>query len=123
MRREREVDGQSGSGSVLVVAIIAGMLCLVAMVLPLQLALARGQGVIGAADASALAAADVRSGAVGGVPCVVAASVAESNGATMLSCSLDGLVATVVVVGSFAGLPLRGAATAGPPPTSPERGG
>ena len=107
-----------GSGSVLAVAIIAGVLCLMAMLLPLQLALARGQAVIGAADAAALAAADVRSGAVAGVPCDAAASVARANDATLVACEVDGLVVTVVVAGSFAGLPLRGAATAGPPPES-----
>ena len=114
--------GEQGSGSILAVAIVAGVLCLMAMLLPLQLALARGQAVSGAADAAALAAADVRSGAVAGVPCEAAASVARANGAALETCELDGLVATVVVSGSFAGLPLRGAATAGPPPDASSTG-
>lgn len=122
MARTQRGGGEQGSGSILAVAIVAGVLCLMAMLLPLQLALARGQAVSGAADAAALAAADVRSGAVAGVPCEAAASVARANGATLEVCELDGLVATVVVSGSFAGLPLRGAATAGPPPDASSAG-
>jgi len=111
-----EGERQRGSGSILGVALIAGVLCMVAMLLPLQLALARGQAIASAADASALAAADVRSGAVAGFPCEAAAAVARANGAELTACALDGLVATVGVSGSVLGLPVRAAATAGPPP-------
>ena len=108
--------GERGSGSILAVALIAGVLCLMGLLLPLQFALARGQAVSGAADAAALAAADVRSGAMAGFPCEAAATVARANGARLDACELDGLVATVRVSASVLGLPVRASATAGPPP-------
>ncbi|TBN55411.1 hypothetical protein EYE40_14470 [Glaciihabitans arcticus] len=111
---------ERGSGSILAVALIAGTLCLLALLLPLQFALARGQSLAGAADAAALAAADVSSGAVAGFPCESAAVVARANGAELEACELDGLVATVRVTGTVLGFSVRAAATAGPPPdTSP----
>lgn len=116
MKSERLVRGESGSGSVLSVAIIAAVLCLTSLLLPLQFAFARKQQAAGAADAAALAAADARSGAVSGVPCVVAAQVAEANGARLDACELDGLVATVRVSTSILGFGVDASATAGPPP-------
>ena len=109
------VNGETGAGSVLSVAIIAAVLCLASLLLPLQFALARKQQAAGAADAAALAAADARSGAVSGVPCVVAAQVAVANGARLDACELDGLVATVQVSTSVLGFGVVSAATAGPP--------
>ena len=105
-----------GAGSVLAVALIGGVLCLTALVLPLQFAFARSQALGGAADAAALAAADTLSGAIAGTPCSKAAEVARANGAELDACVLDGLVATVRVGGSAAGIHLTATATAGPPP-------
>jgi len=116
VKSEWLVRGESGSGSVLSVAIIAAVLCLTSLLLPLQFAFARKQQAAGAADAAALAAADARSGAVSGVPCVVAAQVAEANGARLDACELDGLVATVRVSTSILGFGVDASATAGPPP-------
>lgn len=116
-RGQRAVRGERGAGSILGVAVIAAVLCLTALVLPLQFAFARGQALAGAADAAALAAADTLSGAVAGTPCAAAASVARANGAELEACVLDGLVATVRVGGSAAGIHLSATATAGPPPS------
>lgn len=110
------VADEAGAGSIVAVAVIATVLCLTALVLPLQFAFARGQSLAGAADAAALAAADTLSGAVAGTPCVAAAEVARANGAELDACVLDGLVATVRVGGSAAGIHLTATATAGPPP-------
>jgi len=73
------------------------------------------QALAGAADAAALAAADVRVGLEAGEPCAVAARVATANGGSLASCSVDGLVVTVVVSSSIAGFAVGVAATAGPP--------
>ncbi|GAA1638904.1 Rv3654c family TadE-like protein [Microbacterium flavum] len=73
----------------------------------------------GAADASALAAADTASGAAPGTPCEVAARVAAAGGAALASCAVDGVVATVEVRVGSGLVTARGRARAGPPPGAP----
>ena len=77
--------------------------------------LAVRQAVAGAADAAALAAADVASGLVSGYPCATAALVAAANGAAVASCAVDGLVVTVSASRDILGLAVTATATAGPP--------
>lgn len=74
------------------------------------------QRIAGAADAAALAAADTASGAVSGVACDRAAEIADATGARLVSCEVDGLIATVSVAGSFGMFDLTARARAGPPP-------
>jgi len=102
-------------------ALAAGVLA-VAASLSLGLAAVGGAAVTaqrtaGAADAAALAAADASSGAIvtGEEPCALAARVAAASGATLVSCVLDGLVATVQVESAYAGLAAVSHARAGPP--------
>jgi len=57
-------------------------------------AVIRGAHASGVADAAALAAADTASGAVTGVPCERAAALAGASGAIVVTCDVDGLVAT-----------------------------
>ena len=109
MRDER------GAGSVLAVAIIAAVLGVTVMLVPLYSVFVKKQAVAGAADAAALAAADVRVGLDPGEPCAVAARVAGANGATLTSCTVDGLVVTVVVSATVVRFAVEAAATAGPP--------
>ena len=82
-------------------------------------AAAVSQRAAGAADAAALAAADAASGAVSGDPCALAGSAAERNGARLLGCDLDGLVATVHVAVPFGRLGAEARARAGPPGETP----
>lgn len=103
-------------------ALAAGLLT-VAASLSLGLAAVGGAAVTaqrsaGAADAAALAAADVISGAVAiaDEPCAVAARVATASGATLTRCDVDGFVATVQVEAAYAGLAAVSRARAGPPP-------
>jgi len=110
----RRGGDDGGAGSVLAVAIVAAMLAVTALALPLYLVLAAKQAMGGAADAAALAAADVRVGLVPGEPCVVAASVASANGAELGACEFDGLVVTVSVRTRVAGFAVEASATAGP---------
>jgi secretion/DNA translocation related TadE-like protein len=109
MRSER------GAGSVLTVALVGGLAALTALSLPLYMGLATRQAVAAAADAAALAAADVASGLVSGYPCATAARVAAANGASLVSCAVDGLVATVSASRGILGVAVVATATAGPP--------
>jgi secretion/DNA translocation related TadE-like protein len=106
----------SGAGAVLALAIVGATVVVVLAVLALGAALVVRQRVIGAADGAALAAADAASGAVAGVPCGLAARVAEANGAILRACTVDGLVATVTVTGTFGAVLFSARSTAGPPP-------
>jgi secretion/DNA translocation related TadE-like protein len=106
---------ERGSGSVLGVALIGAMVCLLFAVVPLYMVLAARSTVAGAADAAALAAADARVGVATGFPCERAAQVAAANGATLTTCEVDGLIATVSVSGTILGFRLESTATAGPP--------
>lgn len=82
-------------------------------------AAAVSQRAAGAADAAALAAADTASGAVAGEPCARATAAAELNGARLLDCTVDGLVATVRVAVPYGRLSAEAAARAGPPSRPP----
>lgn len=103
-----------GAGTILAVGLVAVVVCLTATALPLYAVFAHKQALAGAADAAALAAADVRIGILPGEPCAVAAVVAQANGAALTGCAVDGLVVTVAVGGAVAGFPVQGSATAGP---------
>lgn len=106
----------SGSGSILAVAIVGACVLLSAALIPVLALLALGQAVQAAADAAALAAADTASGAVAGYPCEAAGTAAALNGASVGRCSVDGLIATVAVERRVAGFVLNARARAGPPP-------
>ena len=106
---------EHGSGSLLGVALVGAIVCLVAVVVPLYAVLAARSSVDGAADAAALAAADAPVGAVSGYPCERAAAVDAANGTILVECTVDGLVATVAVSRSVVGFTIEERATAGPP--------
>lgn len=109
---------ERGSGSVLAVALIGATMTVTVLSVPLLAVLAVGQSVQNAADAAALAAADTASGAVPGVPCTAAAEAARLNGASVASCAVDGLIASVTVARSVLGFDLTSSARAGPPPAA-----
>jgi len=104
-----------GSGSILAIGVLSAIAILAATSIPLYAALSARSQLQGAADAAALAAADVRRGVTGGFPCDVAADVATANGAELARCDLDGYIATVEVRRETLGFELRSTATAGPP--------
>lgn len=114
--RPCRVMGERGSGSVLAVALVGAITAVASLSLPLYMGLAVRQSVAAAADASALAAADVAVGIVPGYPCDEARRVAAANGAVLGGCELDGLVATVSATRWILGIPVTSSATAGPPP-------
>lgn len=112
------LGSEKGSGTVLAVAVIGALLALVCTLLPLLAGFAASQSVAGAADAAALAAADVASGLIPGVPCEAAQRAAELSGAQLESCALDGVVATVSVSRMVVGMRAQARSRAGPPGTS-----
>jgi secretion/DNA translocation related TadE-like protein len=105
-----------GAGTILGLAILGVFLALTLMLVPAWAMLATKQKLAGAADAAALAAADARLGVVGDYPCPLAATVARANGAALAACEVDGLIVTVAVSGTIAGIRVTATATAGPTP-------
>ncbi|MCU1421851.1 MAG: topoisomerase, partial [Microbacteriaceae bacterium] len=109
------MSGDRGSGSVLGLSIVGAVIALLLLLLPLAGAIELRQRVSSAADAAALAAADVESGAIPGIPCREAGRVTAAVGAVVERCEVDGGVATVRVRGGILGLAATATATAGPP--------
>jgi len=116
----RDLTGERGAGSVLAVAIVASIVGVTSMFIPLYTGLQLRHVLSGTADAAALAAADVAVGISRGFPCEVAAEFAAANGATLSSCTVDGLVVTVSVSRPFFGILVTAFATAGPPTGEPD---
>ncbi len=104
------------AGTVAGVGVMAGVIVVTAALAVVGAASVHAQRLSGAADAAALAAADAASGAVAGIPCDRAAEVAATAGATVTTCDLDGVVATVTVSAPFGGVAASVSARAGPPP-------
>jgi secretion/DNA translocation related TadE-like protein len=104
-----------GAGSVLALAAVAALGLATSVLLPFALVVPVKHRVKDAADAAALAAADVAVGLVPGVPCELAATVADGNGASVLACRVDGLVATVTTGVTLLGVPISASSSAGPP--------
>lgn len=106
---------QRGSGTVLMLALCAAVIAFaVAVSAALGLVVTR-QRANGAADAAALAGADVASGARPGAVCVVAAGIAQSNGAVLGECTVEGETVTVAASVTWMGVVVVGRAKAGPP--------
>jgi secretion/DNA translocation related TadE-like protein len=112
-------DGERGSGSVLAVAVVAAVLLLFSLLLPLVAVFSVYQRAVGAADAAALAAADVAVGIRSGSPCVVAAAVAAANTTRLDGCLVDDSTATVRATASALGFTVSARATAGRPTSEP----
>lgn len=109
--------GDSGAGTPLVIgvmAIILGASCILLGAFRLG---AASQHLAGAADAAALAAADVASGRDPGEPCAVAERVAGANDTSLSVCEIRGAEVYVEAVTFIAGIELRERALAGPPRT------
>ncbi|WP_460567286.1 Rv3654c family TadE-like protein [Humibacter soli] len=106
--------GERGSASVAVIGLLAALLAVSVAAVGVCGLLATKQHVSAAADAAALAAADAASGRVEGYPCDRAGRAAGLNGASLLSCQVDGLVVVVSAGATVAGVPITVWARAGP---------
>ncbi|AMB60507.1 hypothetical protein AWU67_11530 [Microterricola viridarii] len=96
---------------------IGAILALTVTLIPITGAFLASQRAANAADAAALAAADVASGAFPGEPCVLAAAAARANGGELSACELTGAVARVEVGVAWWVFVVSAAARAGPPGT------
>lgn len=114
-RAQPRTGRECGAGSILAIAVLATIVSTLLLVAPLCRALVVRAEAAGAADAAALAAADVARGIYPGVPCVIAASVATANGARLGECRVDGVIVTVRVSVAVLTFSVTAAATAGPP--------
>lgn len=114
------MTGERGAGTVVALALGLGIVAVFMLAIPLYVALATRHAVTAAADAAALAAADVASGLVPGYPCETAARVAAANGAEVEACSVVGLVAAVTVSRGIRGLRVVESAIAGPAGSAPD---
>lgn len=103
------------SGTVLGLGVAIATVAVTGVTLPLCAAMVGSAAASGAADASALAAADVASGRMPGEPCDAAARLASANDTVLVACEVDGLVVTVAVERWSGAIPVRESATAGPP--------
>lgn len=114
-RRRGAIADESGAASVVALGLVGAIVALAALLAPVLGVFVATQRVANAADAAALAAADATSGAVPGVPCDLAASIAVRNGATLTGCEIDGPVASVTARSSVFGFTVDAGARAGPP--------
>ncbi|MCD2444205.1 hypothetical protein LQ757_18130 [Agromyces sp. SYSU K20354] len=114
-RRRRAIGDESGAATVVAIGLVGAIVALAAVLAPTLGVFVATQRVANAADAAALAAADATSGAVPGVPCDLAASVAARNGATLTGCDIDGPAASVTARSTMFGFAVVARARAGPP--------
>ena len=105
----------AGAGSTLVIGMIAVVSIAGVTLLGAGHALVRGQQVAAAADAAALAAADVQLGWAPGDPCAVAERVAAAHEVRLSACAAEGLSMIVRVETGILGLTVSRSARAGPP--------
>lgn len=115
MRRVARLARDDGAGSVLVLGAIGAAASLTAGLLVAFGGFAASQRAAAAADAAALAAADVASGLLPGDPCEAARRTAEANGAELSECRWSTAEAHVAVVVRTGPFELADAARAGPP--------
>lgn len=105
-----------GAGTIIVLGVVAATAGLALLAAPVAgISILRHRATV-AADAAALAAADVLVGIVPGRPCALAETLAAANGAALEACVPDGLIVTVRVGIGNGFVPVTALATAGPPP-------
>lgn len=114
--RMRRLRRDEGAGGVLALAVVGVTVLCALAVIGMGGALATRQRVVAAADASALAAADVLLGAAPGEPCPAAAEVAAAHRVALSRCELAGAEARVAVGATVLGVPVTVESRAGPPP-------
>ncbi|MBF4462861.1 MULTISPECIES: Rv3654c family TadE-like protein [unclassified Rathayibacter] len=109
-------DGEEGSAAVVAIGVVVGTILVTTAVLGGCAGVVGHQRAVAAADAAALAAADVASGLVPGEPCSAAAKVARADDADVSSCVIEEREVTVSVEVGVGPLVLAARSRAGPPP-------
>lgn len=111
-----KLAGERGAGGVVVLAVALLVLSISVGAVGVLAAFPARQAAQAAADAGALAAADVASGYRDGNACVEAARVVEANGASLEECATDGREAVVRVRVESGPFVFSEPSRAGPPP-------
>lgn len=112
---ELRLASDRGAASVVIVGILAAVLVVVGAAVSVLALLPATVRVANAADAAALAGADVLAGVVSGEACEIAERAAELGGATLESCTIDGPVVESTTSLVVLGLPVTARSRAGPP--------
>ena len=115
MRRATRWGADRGAGTPLVVGVLAAVAIAGLTLIGAASALAGAHRVTVAADAAALAAADVMLGWVPGDPCEVAERVAVAHDTVLAGCRTEGLSMIVTVRAPVLGVSVERSARAGPP--------
>jgi len=110
-------SGARGSGSVLGVAVLAGVIIIGSFSTAVVSGLAEARRVQGVANQAALAASDVSRGIVSGFPCDVARAIVAGAGYRMVTCEVGDGEARVSVGSNWWTLPIDKRARAGPIPS------
>ncbi len=114
---------ETGSGSVLMIGVVALVLSTGSAAVSISAAFAVKQRTAHAADAAALAAADTATGMVAGFPCEAAEKAARLNGADLGGCEIEGHIARVIARGQYLGIEVAVQARAGPARDGPSGSG
>ncbi|PPG42233.1 Rv3654c family TadE-like protein [Pseudoclavibacter sp. RFBA6] len=112
----RNLGGERGAGGVVMLAVSLLLLALTVGAVNVLSAFPAKQTAHAAADAGALAAADVASGLKPGDPCEEAARVVTANGASLEACTVSGREAVVRVRVESGPFVFSEPSRAGPPP-------
>lgn len=107
--------GESGAGAPLVIGAIAAVMIAGLTLIGAASAVAGALRVGVAADAAALAAADVMLGWVAGDPCETAARVARAHDTALVDCRAGDLSMIVTARATILGVTVERSARAGPP--------
>lgn len=108
-------EGERGSGTVLAFSAVGVIVAIAVGAVLVCGAWEARQRAAHAADAAALAGAEVAVGRSPGEPCAEAERVAQANGAALGDCTVAGVVVQVTAVVPYAGWQARVPARAGPP--------
>lgn len=111
------MNRDEGAGTVLAVGLVAAVIAVFLLAAAGALVLDGHRRVVAAADAAALAGADVALGVATGVPCERAASLSEEVGVRVDRCVQRGTLVRVHASTVVLGVPLGADAVAGPPPS------
>lgn len=119
----RHPSDETGGASIVGVGLLTAAALLTVALLAAAGLLVERQRTAGAADAAALAAADVLAGLEVGEPCDSAGTVAAATGHRVVACALHGPVATVTVSAIGSGPRVSATASAGPDSDGDDPGG
>jgi secretion/DNA translocation related TadE-like protein len=116
-RRGASVSREDGAGTVLAIGLVAALVAALLLAAAAAVLLDAHRRVSAAADAAALAGADIALGNATGLPCVGAERLVRTGGLRLGACEQRGALVRVSVSTVVLGVRIGAEALAGPPPT------